>query len=153
ELLTDDTTADDILSYRICEPALGSGAFLNEAINQLAAEYLDRAQKERQRLDPNVRIDPEQYPVELQKVKAYLALHRAYGVDLNATAVELAEVSLWLNVMHRGLQAPWFGLHLRRGNSLIGARRATYDFTALGKAKKSWLKTPPTDRPLSEGSI
>lgn len=148
ELITDETTAAQILEYRICEPALGSGAFLNEAINQLAAEYLVRRQNEL-----GERIEPEQYTTELQKVKAYLALHRAYGVDLNATAVELAEVSLWLNVMHRGLQAPWFGLHLRRGNSLIGARRATYDFTALGKAKKSWLTTPPVDRPLSEGSI
>ncbi|MET3641901.1 hypothetical protein ABIC73_003496 [Prescottella equi] len=148
ELITDETTAADILEYRICEPALGSGAFLNEAINQLAAEYLVRRQNEL-----GERIEPEQYTTELQKVKAYLALHRAYGVDLNATAVELAEVSLWLNVMHRGLQAPWFGLHLRRGNSLIGARRATYDFTSLGKAKKSWLTTPPTDRPLSEGPI
>ncbi|MET9199594.1 restriction endonuclease subunit M [Gordonia sp. NPDC003585] len=148
ELIKDDTPAQDILEYRICEPALGSGAFLNEAINQLAAEYLKRRQDELE--EP---IKPEKYTEELQKVKAYLALHRAYGVDLNSTAVELAEVSLWLNVMHSGLRAPWFGLHLRRGNSLIGARRATYDLTALGRAKKSWLKTPPMDRPLSEGAI
>lgn len=148
ELITDYTRAQEILEYRICEPALGSGAFLNEAINQLAAEYLTRRQDEL-----GVRIDPESYANELQKVKTYIALHRAYGVDLNATAVELAEVSLWLNVMHRGLRAPWFGLHLRRGNSLIGARRATYDFTALGRAKKSWLDSSPIDRPLSEGGV
>lgn len=148
ELLGDNTPAESILDYRICEPAMGSGAFLNEAINQLAAEYLKRRQVE---LD--VTIDPENYRDELQKVKAYLALHRCYGVDLNDTARELAEVSLWLNVMYPGLQAPWFGLHLKRGNSLIGARRATYDLTALGKAKKSWLSTPPVDRPLSEGPI
>lgn len=148
ELITDATKAQDILQFRICEPALGSGAFLNEAINQLAAEYLFLRQDE-----VGERIDPENYSTELQKVKAYIALHRAYGVDLNSTAVELAEVSLWLNVMHRGLQAPWFGLHLRRGNSLFGARRATYDFTALGRSKKSWLRTPPSDRPLSEGAI
>lgn len=148
ELITEATTAREILEYRICEPALGSGAFLNEAINQLAVEYLRRRQDELQQP-----VKPEDYTTELQKVKAYLALHRSYGVDLNSTAVELAEVSLWLNVMHQGLQAPWFGLHLRRGNSLIGARRATYDLTALGRAKKSWLKTPPMDRPLSEGVI
>ncbi|GAA5120721.1 Eco57I restriction-modification methylase domain-containing protein [Haloechinothrix salitolerans] len=146
ELITEDTRAQDILEYRICEPAMGSGAFLNEAINQLAAEYLHRRQSEL-----NETIEPEQYRAELQKVKAYLALHRCYGVDLNDTARELAEVSLWLNVMHPGLKAPWFGLHLKRGNSLIGARRATYDLAALGRAKQSWLKTPPTDRPLSEG--
>jgi hypothetical protein len=148
ELITEDTKAQQILEYRICEPALGSGAFLNEAINQLAVEYLNRRQDEL-----GERIEPEAYATELQKVKAYIALHRAYGVDLNSTAVELAEVSLWLNVMHRGLRAPWFGLHLRRGNSLIGARRATYDFTSLGRAKKTWLKTPPTDRPLKGGAI
>ncbi|OWM10817.1 restriction endonuclease subunit M [Mycolicibacterium peregrinum] len=148
ELITKDTKSQEILGYRICEPALGSGAFLNEAINQLAAEYLNRRQDEL-----GERIDPEEYTAELQKVKAYIALHRAYGVDLNSTAVELAEVSLWLNVMHRGLKAPWFGLHLKRGNSLIGARRATYDFTSLGRAKRSWLKTPPIDRPMSEGPI
>ncbi|MHA6802322.1 Eco57I restriction-modification methylase domain-containing protein [Salinifilum ghardaiensis] len=148
ELLSEDTPAQDLLEYRVCEPAMGSGAFLNEALNQLAAEYLRRRQ-----VELNQQIDPEEYRGELQKVKAYLALHRCYGVDLNDTARELAEVSLWLNVMHPGLQAPWFGLHLKRGNSLIGARRATYDMVALGRAKKSWLRTPPTDRPLSGGDV
>ncbi len=142
----DDTTtpAKDILDLTICEPALGSGAFLNEAIDQLAAQYLTRRQDE-----VGESLDPETYTVELQKVKAHLALHQCYGVDLNATATELAEVSLWLNAMHPGLQAPWFGLHLRRGNSLIGARRATY---APEKLKKgAWLKAAPTDRKLAEG--
>ncbi|WP_322778742.1 Eco57I restriction-modification methylase domain-containing protein [Frankia sp. Cas4] len=151
ELLDQDgttSTAQEILDLTICEPALGSGAFLNEAINQLARTYLERRQEEL-----TTTIAPERYPEELQKVKAHLALHRCYGVDLNRTAVELAEVSLWLNVMHPGLQAPWFGLHLRRGNSLVGARRAIYDFAALGKAKQSWLKTPPTDRHLAQGPI
>lgn len=47
-----------------------------------------------------------------------------------------------------GLQAPWFGLHLRRGNSLIGARRAVYSPTLL--AKKAWLSTPPEDKALGQ---
>lgn len=144
----DDTTtpAKDILDLTICEPALGSGAFLNEAIDQLAAQYLARRQDE-----VGESLDPETYTVELQKVKAHLALHQCYGVDLNATATELAEVSLWLNAMHPGLQAPWFGLHLRRGNSLIGARRATY---AAEKLKKgAWLKAVPIDRKLADGPI
>ncbi|WP_007514922.1 Eco57I restriction-modification methylase domain-containing protein [Pseudofrankia saprophytica] len=141
ELLDQDgvqTKAADILRLTICEPALGSGAFAIEAVRQLAAEYLRRAQDE-----AGVRIPAEDYPAELQRVKAYLALHQVYGVDLNATAVELAEVSLWLDTMQAGLAAPWFGLHLRRGNSLIGARRAVYD-PGLLKAKK-WLTTVPKD--------
>jgi hypothetical protein len=38
--------ASELLRYKICEPALGSGAFLNEAINQIAEEYLRRREKE-----------------------------------------------------------------------------------------------------------
>lgn len=140
------TTAREILGWKICEPALGSGAFLNEAINQVAAEYLKRRQKER-----GQDIDPEQYEVELQRVKAYIALHNSYGVDLNDTAIELAEVSLWLNVMHPGLQAPWFGLHLRRGNSLIGAGRKVYEAAQLTKG--TWLKEAPEEIPFRDGAV
>ena len=131
------TEARQILDLTICEPALGSGAFLNEAINQLGAEYLQRRQDEL-----GETLDPERYSRELQKVKAHFALHQSYGVDLNATAVELAEVSLWLNCMHPGLKAPWFGLQLRRGNSLIGCRRATW--------RTSQLKDKPVE-PDQEG--
>ncbi|MBT2889318.1 type II restriction endonuclease subunit M, partial [Streptomyces sp. McG2] len=149
ELLDQDgetTPARAILGLTVCEPALGSGAFLNEAINQLAAEYLKRRMAEL----GGEQLPPDRYEAELQKVKAYLALHNCYGVDLNQTAVELAEVSLWLNSMHEGLKAPWFGLHLRRGNSLIGARRAVYAAEAL--KRKAWLTTVPTDRPLRAGA-
>jgi hypothetical protein len=149
ELLDQDgetTPAARLLELTICEPALGSGAFLNEAINQLAAEYLRRRQAERDRV-----IDPDDYQAELQKAKAHIALHQCYGVDLNETAVELAEVSLWLNAMHEGLRAPWFGLHLRRGNSLVGARRATYHTDQL--AKGEWLTAVPRDRGLADGPI
>ncbi|MFJ6934556.1 hypothetical protein ACIQV2_15270 [Streptomyces globosus] len=128
------TRASDLLKYKICEPALGSGAFLNEAINQVAEEYLRRRQDEL-----GITIPTADTLAEKQKVKAYIALHNAYGVDLNATGVELAEVSLWLNTMHPGMRAPWFGLHLRRGNSLIGARRAVY--AADDVTGKEWLKS------------
>nr|WP_291837880.1 hypothetical protein [Candidatus Microthrix sp.] len=142
--------ATELLDLTICEPALGSGAFLNEAINQLSAEYLKRRQAEL-----GETLDPDRYLRELQKVKAHFALHQSYGVDLNATAVELAEVSLWLNAMHPGLKAPWLGLQLRRGNSLIGARRATWKVGQL--EHRPWAETrkghvqPPTDRPSPTG--
>ncbi|WP_406253162.1 class I SAM-dependent DNA methyltransferase [Streptomyces atratus] len=137
------TEARELLDWKICEPALGSGAFLNEAINQVAAEYLRRRQEE-----TGQAIDTEQYPVELQKAKAYIALHNSYGVDLNSTAVELAEVSLWLNTMHPGMEAPWFGLHLRRGNSLIGGRREIYGPERLKKG--GWLGATPERFPLKD---
>ena len=141
-----DVTAAEVLRWRVCEPALGSGAFLNEAIDQLAALYLKLREEE-----TGERLEPDERTLALQKVKAYIALHNCYGVDLNETAVELAEVSIWLNVMHRGLQAPWFGLHLVRGNSLIGAGRRLYPPEKL--AKGQWLKSAPEDVPFSAGEI
>ncbi len=141
ELLDQDghtTTAAEIIDTTVCEPALGSGAFAIEAVRQLAEQYLTRRQAELDR-----RIDPDEYPRRLQEVKAYIAIHNVYGVDLNATAVELAEVSLWMDTMVKGLPAPWFGLHLRRGNSLIGARRAVYRRNQV--ADKSWLGATPRD--------
>ena len=134
--------ARDILDLTICEPALGSGAFAIEAVQQLAEQYLSRRQDELAE-----RIDPDRYGAELQKVKAYMALHQVYGVDLNATAVEFAEISLWLATMGEGLSAPWFGLHLRRGNSLVGARHALIPAAAV--KDKGWLTATPVDRPLS----
>lgn len=145
ELLDQDghrTTAEEILGLSVCEPALGSGAFAIEAVRQLAEQYLDRREEE-----TGERVDPDERPRELQKAKAAIALHQVYGVDLNATAVELAEISLWLDTMVDGLKAPWFGLRLRRGNSLIGARRAVY--TQKQITDKAWLNDTPTDVPLS----
>ena len=139
-------SAAEVLRWRVCEPALGSGAFLDEAIDQLAALYLKLREEE-----TGERLEPDERTLALQKVKAYIALHNCYGVDLNETAVELAEVSIWLNVMHRGLQAPWFGLHLVRGNSLIGAGRRLYPPEKL--AKGQWLKSAPEDVPFSAGEI
>ncbi|MEU8593773.1 Eco57I restriction-modification methylase domain-containing protein [Streptomyces anulatus] len=135
-----EVTAAEVLRWRVCEPALGSGAFLNEAVNQLAELYLRLAKR-----DTGKDIDPEEYQRELQKAKAYIALHNAYGVDLNETAVELAEVALWLNSMYRGMKAPWYGLHLHRGNSLVGAVRKVYTGQTLSQG--GWLNAKDQERP------
>ena len=74
---------------------MGSAAFLNEAVNQLAETYLELKQAELNR-----RIPHDAYPRELQKVRMYLADRNVFGVDLNPVAVELAEVSLWLNAIY-----------------------------------------------------
>ncbi|GAB3302532.1 DNA methyltransferase [Pseudoclavibacter terrae] len=146
ELLDQDgetTPASRILELTVCEPALGSGAFAIEAVRQLAEQYLTRRQAEL-----GERIDPESYQRELQQVKASIALHQVHGVDLNSTAVELAEISLWLDTMVAGLDAPWFGLHLRRGNSLIGARRAV--FLRADVERKAHLTEVPRDVSVAE---
>src|SRR5699024_818876 len=63
---------------------------------------------------------------------------------------ELAEVSLWLDTMAPGLKAPWFGLRLRAGNSLIGARHSVYTSDALASARlKAVIESAPEALPLS----
>jgi hypothetical protein len=139
--LLKDKTADDILTLTACEPAMGSAAFLNELVNQLARAYLDRKQKE-----TGQTISLEDYPRELQKVKMYIADRNVFGVDLNPVAVELAEVSLWLNTIYEGGFVPWFGMQLVCGNSLIGARRQIFQDRLLARKRKSdplWLDAVP----------
>ncbi|WP_303293724.1 hypothetical protein [Marinobacter sp. ST-43] len=140
ERLTEEVTADDILDLTVCEPAMGSAAFLNEAVNQLVEAYLTRKQQEL-----GERIPHEDYQRELQRVKMHIADHNVYGVDLNPIAVELAEVSLWLNALSGGHNVPWFGYQLFTGNSLIGARREVFPKIALKKQAKEglWYNNAP----------
>lgn len=143
--LLKDKSADDILQLTICEPAMGSAAFLNEAINQLAEAYLERKQKE-----TGESISYDRRFQELQKVKMFIADRNVYGIDLNPTAVELAEVSLWLNTIYAGGYVPWFGTQLVNGNSLIGARRQVYHTDMLRAKGKGlhWYENEPKRVPL-----
>lgn len=134
--LLKDKTADEILHLTVCEPAMGSAAFLNEAINQLAEAYLTKKQEE---LGETISYDKRFE--ELQKVKMFIADRNVYGCDLNPVAVELAEVSLWLNTIYKGAYVPWFGTQLVNGNSLIGARKQVYSQGALESGK--WYEKAP----------
>ena len=119
---------------------MGSAAFLNEAINQLAEAYVSQKEQETGAI-----IGYEDRFNELQKVKMYIADRNVYGIDLNPVAVELAEVSLWLNTIHEGGFVPWFGTQLVNGNSLIGARRQAYRVENLTTTSKGlrWYEIAP----------
>ena len=167
--LLKDKTADDILKLTVCEPAMGSAAFLNEVIDQLAEAYLERKQAEL-----GERIPHERITVEKQKVKMLLADRNVFGIDKNPIAMELAEVSLWLNCIYRDkipmerfddqgkpymvyrdgdVFVPWFGLQLHCGNSLIGARRQVYgrdQVTGLKRGTAQWHTFDPERIPLDQ---
>jgi len=139
--LLKEKSADDILNLKVCEPAMGSAAFLNECVNQLADAYLERKQNELAR-----RIPHDEYSLEKQKVKMFIADRNVFGVDLNPVAVELAEVSLWLNSIYEGAFVPWFGMQLVCGNSLVGAHRQTFSRELLSggrKGKRLWYESEP----------
>lgn len=135
-------TADELLELKILEPAMGSAAFLVETTNQLADLYLERKQKETGRTIPQ-----DQVVIEKQKVRAYIADRNCFGVDLNPIAVELGAISLWLNSLHASDFSPWFGDQLHAGNSLIGARRASYPSVLMTGKKQAdlWFNAEPEE--------
>lgn len=128
ERISDDMPADEVMQLTVCEPAMGSAAFLNEAIDQLADIYLKKKQRELKRTIP-----VEKYAAEKARVKMVIADNNVFGVDLNPTAADLAEVSLWLGSIggerlptgqdRDEPYIPWFGTQLKCGNSIIGCRR------------------------------
>lgn len=138
----------DLLQLKILEPAMGAAAFHNEVINQLAEAYLTYRQQELNR-----KVDPNKYQEEIQKIKAYIALNNVYGVDLNPTAIELGKLSLWLNVIHRDMQTPFFGYRLGVGNAVVGSwlkvyKHKEFSYEPIGKTgaryeKKEWWTRAP----------
>jgi len=138
--------APDLLKLKILEPAMGAAAFHNEVINQLSQAYLTYRQQELDR-----RVDPNLYQEELQKIKAYITLNNVYGVDINPTAVELGKLSLWLNVIHKDMQTPFFGYRLGVGNAVVGSwlkvfKYKDFSFEPKGQKgfeKKEWWETAP----------
>ncbi len=148
ELREQRLSADEILKLTLCEPAMGSGAFLNEAVSQLAEKYLEKKQAE---LGQTIAAD--QYQSELAKVKYHFVVHNTYGVDLNPLAAELGKISLWLNVLQPDVQAPYLDQRLAVGNSLIGARREVFAghlLTARGSSSDTWLSAVPQRIPLRD---
>ena len=128
----------DLLQLKILEPAMGAAAFHNEVINQLAQAYLTYRQQELKQ-----QVDPNKYQEEIQKIKAYIALNNVYGVDLNPTAIELGKLSLWLNVIHKDMQTPFFGYRLGVGNAVVGSWLKVFkhkDFSFEPKGVKGFVK-------------
>ena len=109
------TPADRILSLRVVDPAMGSGAFLVAACRYLASAY-ERALIDEGRLAPGD-ID-EDGRAAMRRLVAERCLA---GVDANPVAVQLARLSLWLTTLAHGRPLTFLDHRLRSGNSLIGA--------------------------------
>ncbi len=148
--------AIELLDLKLLEPAMGAAAFQNEMINQLAEAYLSYRQKElRDSGRVEWKVEPDKYKEELQKVKAYIATNNTYGVDLNPTAIELGKLSLWLNVIHKDMETPFFSNRICVGNAVVGAWLKVYKVTDLAQEldkngrplrkqpKKEWWDTAP----------
>jgi hypothetical protein len=118
--LTQDVTPERILELRVCDPAMGSGAFLVPAVHFLTEAYgeaLARAGED---------IDHKLDDTERAAYRRLIVERCIYGVDLNPMAVELAKVSLWLTTAAAGKPLSFLDAHLRYGNSIVGANLATW---------------------------
>lgn len=98
-----------LFSLTICDPACGSGAFLNEAFDFLIKEHDYIAELRRYLFGESIRFEVEGTILE----------KNIYGVDLNEEAVEIAKLSLWLRSAKPGRTLSDLSGHLRVGNSLI----------------------------------
>jgi hypothetical protein len=150
--------ADDLLDLKILEPAQGASAFQNEVVNQIADAYLDAKQIELKK-----KVPAKDYQDQLQRVKAFIATNNVYGVDINPTAIELGKLSLWLNVIHKDMEVPYFGYRLGVGNAVVGTWLKVYkkediifkprkQNDTVGE-KKEWWEKAPEMRAFNKGKL
>jgi len=117
--LIEGKKSNELLSIKIVDPAMGSGAFL-----VAAAQYLSEKYTEKYVGEGNIDlkdINPDEVKKIINEHGRLIAEHCIYGVDLNPMAVELAKVSLWLATLSEGKPLSFLDHRLRCGNSLIGA--------------------------------
>jgi hypothetical protein len=133
----------NILKWRILDNACGSGHFLIETLDQvtrLAYELIGDKEQEtpevlalrhtfaeekqavfasvRQVLGFDIEID------EISLLKRLMLKKVIYGLDLNAFAVELSRLSLWLDTFIIGTPLSFIEHHIRQGNALVGSTKA-----------------------------
>jgi hypothetical protein len=122
----------ELLDLKICDPAMGSGAFLVQACRWLSdrlveawiqVEALGKAVSvDGEVLDTGVAKEPLPRDSDARTVIArrLIAERCLYGVDLNPLAVELAKLSIWLVTLAKGRPFGFLDHNLRCGDSLLG---------------------------------
>ena len=117
-----------LLSLKICDPACGSGAFLNAALQFLKAEHalIDE-------------LNAKLYGDSLifQEVENAILENNLYGVDINEESVEIAKLSLWLHTAQKGRKLSTLNNNIKCGNSLID------DVEIAGEKAFCWEKEFP----------
>ncbi|MCL1559302.1 Eco57I restriction-modification methylase domain-containing protein [Xanthomonas nasturtii] len=125
----------ELLDLKICDPAMGSGAFLVQACRWLA-DRLVEAWSQAEATGKTVSVDGEVLDAPNTKeplprdteartviARRLIAERCLYGVDLNPLAVELAKLSIWLVTLAKGRPFGFLDHNLRCGDSLLGIHR------------------------------
>lgn len=125
----------ELLDLKICDPAMGSGAFLVQACRWLGDRLVESwAQAEAQGntvsvdgwvVDTNPNVEPLPRDTESRIIAArrLIAERCLYGVDLNPLAVELAKLSIWLVTLAKGRPFGFLDHNLHCGDTLLGIHR------------------------------
>lgn len=129
EGLVEDKSATEIESLRVIDLACGSAHFLVGAARYMGRKLLDAYHREF-RDDPPTEFYPDRplTPEVRQRwqregeawCKRRVVEKCLFGVDLNPTAVQLAQVALWIESLAGDRPLSFFAHHIRPGNSLLG---------------------------------
>ena len=113
-----DTYREWLLQLTICDPACGSGAFLNQALDFLIKEhsYIDE-------LKTKVLGGGFQFP----DIENTILENNIFGVDLNEESVEIAKLSLWLRTAQPRRKLNDLSSNIKCGNSLIDSKAVAGD--------------------------
>ncbi|MFN9485035.1 MAG: Eco57I restriction-modification methylase domain-containing protein [Cyanobacteriota bacterium] len=130
-------SAEQILALKVCDPAMGSGAFL-VAVCRFLAGWLVQAWE-----DPDGPGFPPEFRAEWDKdlyARRLIAQRCLYGVDKNPFAVNLAKLSLWLVTLSKELPFTFVDHALKEGDSLVGEERRTIEaeLKAASKQREIW---------------
>jgi hypothetical protein len=108
---------EEVLKFKVCDPAMGSGHFLVDAANQMAGLVVALLEEV-----PYVEEMMVRFTSRPNEWRRLITRQCIYGVDLNQLAVNLAKLSLWLNCFASDHKLTFLDHHVRCGNSLIGIR-------------------------------
>ncbi len=117
ERLGDDALPEQLLALKVCDPAMGTGAFLVESCRQLADRLVDAWR--RTETIPALASD-EDITLHARRLVAQRCL---YGVDRNPLAVDMARFSMWLVTFARDHAFTFVDHALRCGDALVGLSR------------------------------
>ncbi|MFV8258268.1 Eco57I restriction-modification methylase domain-containing protein [Bdellovibrio bacteriovorus] len=107
-------TPEQILELKICDPSMGSGAFLVETCRQLSEKLIESWSEHK------VHISVGKDEDDLLHARRVITQKCLYGVDKNYMAVNLAKLSLWLITLAKDHSFSFLDHNLKHGDSLIG---------------------------------
>ncbi len=145
ERMAHQPSAEQILALKICDPAMGSGAFLVESCRFLA-ELLEQAWSRDglpQALQPGGRAHGEE---PLLYARRLIAQGCLYGVDKNPFAVNLARLSLWLVSLSKDAPFTFVDHALQCGDSLVGIERSEIEKALKGASRQREIQMAYLDQ-------